>query len=46
MRDEGYYVDLPASHAELRDAILKGNAKQLGPGKCLPARAGGRLRQS
>ena len=30
MRDEGYHVDLPDSHAELRDAILKGNAKQFG----------------
>ena len=30
MRDEGYCVDLPASHAELRDAILNGNAKQFG----------------
>ncbi len=30
MRDEGYQVDLPESHAELRDAILKGNAKQFG----------------
>ncbi|MEK9586543.1 MAG: cobaltochelatase subunit CobN, partial [Halieaceae bacterium] len=30
MRDEGYCVDLPASHAELRDAILSGNAKQFG----------------
>ncbi|RCL47114.1 MAG: magnesium chelatase subunit H [Halieaceae bacterium] len=30
MRDEGYKVDLPDSHGELRDAILKGNAKQFG----------------
>ena len=30
MRDEGYHVELPGSHAELRDAILKGNAKQFG----------------
>ena len=30
MQDEGYHVDLPDSHAELRDAILKGNAKQFG----------------
>ena len=30
MRDEGYHVELPSSHAELRDAILKGNAKQFG----------------
>ena len=30
MRDEGYHVDLPDSHAELRDAILKGNARQFG----------------
>ena len=30
MREEGYHVDLPDSHAELRDAILKGNAKQFG----------------
>jgi len=30
MRDEGYSVDIPGSHAELRDAILKGNAKQFG----------------
>ena len=31
MREEGYRVDLPDSHADLRDAILNGNAKQLGP---------------
>ena len=30
MRGEGYHVELPGSHAELRDAILKGNAKQFG----------------
>ena len=30
MRAEGYRVDLPDSHAALRDAILKGNAKQFG----------------
>ena len=30
MREEGYRVDLPNSHADLRDAILNGNAKQLG----------------
>ena len=30
MREEGYCVDLPDSHADLRDAILNGNAKQLG----------------
>ena len=30
MQDEGYHVELPDSHAELRDAILKGNAKQFG----------------
>ena len=30
MREEGYRVDLPDSHADLRDAILNGNAKQLG----------------
>ena len=30
MQDEGYHVDLPDSHDELRDAILKGNAKQFG----------------
>jgi magnesium chelatase subunit H len=30
MRDEGYHVELPETHAELRDAILNGNAKQFG----------------
>ena len=30
MRDEGYHVELPKTHAELRDAILNGNAKQFG----------------
>ena len=42
MREEGYHVDLPDSHAELRDAILKGNAKRFGAeAKCVPARARG-----
>ncbi len=30
MREEGYHVDLPDSHAELRDAILTGNSQKFG----------------